>query len=466
MNDKKSYLKIILLFITTIICGIFSVYKVGVKDGATFTLSLIITIYIILNGKKNVKQSIYIFITSMPVLVTARKLLYIDFFLMKLNFESIIIIYLFVINYKTITLKIKNIFEDGKKAKTYSYLLIIFIVASYISCIFSDEFFYSFELVTTSVFLPILLGIIVVTIFNKNDLKPLLYSLILSINLSCLYGGMQMIEIGSSISGIKSAREQLTFGYHNLNIFVNVALLVFPLLLNELLYNKSTIKEKLFLIGSILLQSAAIFLTFSRGAWLALGIVTILILFSKRYKYVFLVITLLGMLISPVMIPKIMGRGDSSSHFLENTSNTARLLSIVTSKEVMKDNILGVGYGNFNKYYRNNVEKAYLTIDYDVRKHMVAPLYTMEHAHNFFLNIGVELGIVSLIAIIGIFIQRLKACIKNYNLNRGIFVSLIIFIFIGLTTGIELNHKGVITNTYILWILFSMITLSKSVENI
>lgn len=463
MINGKNILKLIILAIVTTICGIFSFKSLGMKDGATFTLSVVLTIIIISLSIKDIKKAIYLFIIAMPILVTARKGLYLDFFIMKLNFESIIIVFLVAANIKRIGLKFNERLQD-KRSKLYMYSLILFVLGSYISCFFSKNYLDSIKLTTTSVLIPILLGILVTSIFNKKDIKNIVYSLILSVNLSCLYGGIQILGIGLSLSAIKGARGELTFGYHNVNIFVNIALMVFPLLLNELLYKKNDTKTKIFLILSLLLQGAAIFLTFSRGAWLALGIAGILVLFSRKYKYVFIGITILALVAMPYALPKVLGRGDSSAHFLTNTSNTARMLSIVTSKEIMKDNIFGVGFGNFNSYYSENSADAYLTINYELRKYMVAPLYTMEHAHNFFLNIGVELGIVSLISIIVIFINKIKKSIKNYSTNRGIFVALMLFIFIGLTTGIELNHKGVITNTYILWILFSMISINNEKE--
>ena len=461
MINGKNIFKLIILFIVTAVCGMFSFKSLGIKDGATFTLSLALTIVIISLSIKDIKKAIYLFIIAMPILVTARKGLYMDFFIMKLNFESIIILFLFITNIKRIIFRLDEKLKRNS-SKVYSYSLILFVIGSYISCLFSKDYLNSIQLVTTSVLIPILLGFLFISVFNKEDIKTIIYSLIVSINLSCLYGGMQILSIdGVSLSTIKLARKELTFGYHNVNIFVNIALMVFPLLLNELLYKKNNFKEKIFLVLSLLLQSGAIFLTFSRGAWLALGMVGTLVLFSRKYKHVFIGITVLALVAMPYALPKVLGRGDSSAHFLTNTSNTARMLSIITSKEVIKDNIFGVGFGNFNEYYRTNSADAYLTINYELRKYMTAPLYTMEHAHNFFLNIGVELGIVSLLAIILLFIDRIKKCIKDYSANRGIFVALILFIFIGLTTGIELNHKGVITNTYILWILFSILSIDN-----
>lgn len=458
MKNKKNILTLCLLAIITIVVGLFSVKELGIKDGGTFTLSVILLIIILILSRKDFKKAVYLFIVSMPILVTARKGLYLDLFIIKLNFESIIILLLFFSKYKEIYINLKNKYKENKNILR---LVFLFIFLALISTIFSKDILESLRLTVTSVVVPILLGIIILTMFNKKDIKALVYSLGLSINLSCLYGILQIAGIGFSLSAVKSARNLLTFGYHNGNIFVNIALMAFPLLLNELLHKKTSLREKIFLILSLGLQSISIFLTFSRGAWLAIAISVILVLFSKKYKYLFIGLTIFGLVASPFILPKILGRGDSSTHFLQNTSNTARLLSIVTSKDIMLDNVFGVGYGNFNEHYRETVTDSYLNLSLNFRKHMITPLYTMEHAHNFFLNIGVELGILSMITILLIFINRIKAIIKNYSLNRGIFISIAIFIFIGLTTGIELNHKGVLTNTYIMWILFSMITLNN-----
>lgn len=462
MNIKNNYFKIVGLISLIILSAIYFVGKVGIKDGVTATFSLIITLYIIICSKKDMKKSLCLFIISMPILVTARKILYADFFLLKINFEGIIILWLFISNYKKMFSTIEKIMN---KYKYFLYFIIVFIVSAYISCMFSNNFRNAIELVTTSVLIPILIGILILAYFEKRDIKHIVYSLIISVNLSCLYGIVQMLGDGLNLHNIINSRELITFGYHNINIFVNISLMVFPLLLNEFLYKKNTLKEKIFLLCSIFLQIVCIFITFSRGAWLSLGLVIVIILFSKKYKYLFLAIVVSATLISPFALPKILGRGDSSVHFFENTSNTARLLSIVVSKDSIEENIFGVGYGRFNEIYRRNADDAYMSLDYEFRKNIITPLYSLEHAHNFFLNIGVELGIFALISIISIFVYGIIKCLKDYKDNRGVFTALILFIFIGVTTGIELNHKGVLTNTYILWILFSMIFINNFADN-
>lgn len=458
---KKNLFKVIIFTCFTAICGIFAVSKAGVKDGATFTLSVVLTVLIITLAKKDFKKATYLFIISMPILVTARKLLYLDFFILNINFESIIILYLFIIKYKDVIKGLEKLILNKALSTKLFYYIGFFIIASYTSCIFSKEPIRSLELTTTSVLIPILLIIIVMGLFNEKDIKNIVYSLIVSINLSCLYGMIQVLGIGLSLNAIKVSREYLTFGYHNVNIFVNVALLVYPLLLNELLYKSTDKKEKLFLIPSLLLQTTSIFITFSRGAWLALAMVVVAIFFSKKYKVIFAIMIVMGMFFGNLLLPSILSRGNGNQAFLANTSNTARILSIYTSKEIITDNIYGVGLGNFNENYRKYVISGYLNINEEERKVMSSPLYSLEHAHNFFLSIGVELGVFALISILLIFTERITKSIRNFEENRAILISIGVFIFIGVTTGIELNHKGVITNTYILWILFGLISLQE-----
>lgn len=462
MKNKK---KIGLILSILVVISIISLSKLGIKDGSMVSISVLLIIIMILLSKKDMKKSMYMFIVSMPILVTARKLFYLDLGLIKLNFESVMILYFFILNYKYIVNKFKTM-THSNSGKRFIYYVIFLIIASYASCFFSKDIMKSIALNTTSILVPTLLMITIIGVFEKSDIKNIVYTLIMCINLSCFYGFMQMLSIGTSLSAIKNSREYITFGYHNTNIFVVIALLIYPLILNELLYKKNNKKENIFLIASLLIQTMALLLTFSRGAWLSLGLVFIAVLFSKKYRGVFLVISILGIVSASTLLPYIMSRGGSSeTSILTNQSTTARIQSIYTSVEIMQDNILGVGYGEFNNSYRDYAVEGYMDIPKEIRDKMRSPFYTLENAHNFFLHMGVELGIFVLASMILILINRIIECFKNYKDNRGIFIAIAMFIFIGITTGIELNHKGVLTNTYILWTIFALITLNSMDNN-
>lgn len=460
MIDKVSIKKILLLLLTLIVVLVATVSTLGLKDAATFAMSVGLVIIMIEVSRYEMKQSIYIFFVAMPILVTARKLFYLDLGVIKLNFESLMIIYFFVINYKEISSKFKAM-TQSKMNKRFIYYMSFFVLTSYVSCLFSKNIIDSFALNTTSVLVPTLFMITILTLFEKKDIKNIVYALIISINLSCLYGFAQMAGIGGGLSNIKALRINVTFGYHNTNIFVFIAMLVYPLLLNELLYKKNNKKENIFLLTSLTLQTMAIALTFSRGAWLSLGLVFVAVLFSKKYKKIFIAICILGVISLPVVLPYIMTRGNTGTvSMLGNQSTTARVQSIYTSVEIMKDNVLGVGFGEFNGSYRDYAVEGYFSIQESIRDQMKSPYYTLEHAHNFFLQIAVEMGVLSLILIVLVFFNRAVLCIKNYKDNRGFFVVIIMFVFLGITTGIELNHKGVVTSTYMLWAIFALVALN------
>ena len=112
MGNKKNLLRLILLAVVAVVCGVLAVGKLGVKDGATFTLSLLLTISILSVGKNDIKKAVYLFIVSMPILVTARKGFYLDFLIFKLNFETLIILGLFIVNYRNIALNFRERFEN------------------------------------------------------------------------------------------------------------------------------------------------------------------------------------------------------------------------------------------------------------------------------------------------------------------------------------------------------------------
>ena len=61
-----------------------------------------------------------------------------------------------------------------------------------------------------------------------------------------------------------------------------------------------------------------------------------------------------------------------------------------------------------------------------------------------------------------IFINRIAACLVDYKENRANIISLGTFLIFSVLTGIEFNHKGVITGILILWVVFAVIELNRS----
>ncbi|WP_238882190.1 O-antigen ligase [Clostridium sp. YIM B02551] len=465
INNK--YLIAILLF--SILSEIFLIRKIGIKDSTTFALALALVLFEIVLSKEDINRSILLFILSLPVLVTARKVFYLDVKLIILNFESIYIIGVFALNFT----RIKNMLGEYNKSKNltrnlFTYI-IFFVICSYISAIFSPDIMKSFALTTTSVLIPIMFMFVLAAVISKDEMHRVIFMLILAVNLSCLYGFVQIIKNHAfSFAALKASRDIITFGFHNSNNFVFVILIVYPLLVDTLLYKKYSETNKIFYIVSFLLQSLSIFVTFSRGAWLAVIIIFILLLLNKRYIKIFYAFIGIVLATAKWTIPYIMHRGIQGVSLLQNESTMARVQAIITSIYVSIKYPFGIGMGFFNEFYRKYVLDGYMMLPEDLRNNSAVPDYTMELAHNVLMQISVELGIFALIVFIMIYANRIKACVLSYTESKAINASLVMYMFLGITTGIEFNHKGVVTPTIMLWIVIALSVINtrpKKIEN-
>lgn len=206
-------------------------------------------------------------------------------------------------------------------------------------------------------------------------------------------------------------------------------------------------------------------MTFTRGAWLTLIVVLFLMLISKKYRKVIIAFLALFVVAAKPLISFILQRGTSTS-ILNNQSAIARLQSIFNSLYMMSLYPFGIGSGNYENMYKKNLIDSYYFIPENIRQQISVANYSLENAHNLWLQIGVDLGIICLIVFLIIFINRIKSSVKVFDCKKGLTVSLIVYILFSLITGIEFDHKGVITEALIIWLIFAMtiITEKKSCE--
>ncbi len=433
----------------------------GKKDAIMFVGSAFFLVLEILLLFKDKRLSILLFILSFPILVIARKFCYFNLFIFKITFETIYISIAFIVSFKEIKNIILRLLQN-KKGLNLKFIIytIIFLILAVNSSIFSHNVLNSAANVYISIIIPIAFILVVLANLSKSDKYYVYYALIAGLDFSCLYGIAQMR--GVSFSQVKYHRLYLTFGYHNVNIFSAVLILILPLLFEMILYKKTTIKEKIFLFISFGLFSLATYMTYSRGAWLCYLISIGIIFISKKYKYVALLELLaIPIAFKPVM-SKILTRGYATTSFFMSQSNMARIQSYFTSFVMMVAHPFGIGGGSYGDMYLKYAEKGYLNMPDLMRANLQVADYALEHAHNLFLQIGVEYGIIVMILFIAIIVNRLSAVLKDYEHNRGIFAAIIAFIIISVLTGGEFDHKGVITPTLILWLLFGMTILNSN----
>lgn len=466
MNFVSENFKIVML--TVILSAVITLmnYKsLGLKDSAmTFiaTLSLLIEIYLI---KKDKKASALMFILTFPIMVTSRKICGTELSVFKYNYESIYITILFIADFFAIKDNVKFLMDKYKSIRRLFIYILMFIIFAVNSCTFSESFMMSFGEVIISIIIPVMFMLSVIEIFNKEDLKDIEYMLIFGITFSCLYGFLQIFMSRIPMRQISRNRELLTFGYHNVNIFAGILMCIMPFLIEKILYEKKSKKESIILSLIFIICLAGLLLTFTRGAWLTLIVVLFLMLISKKYRKVIIAFLALFVVAAKPLISFILQRGTSTS-ILNNQSAIARLQSIFNSLYMMSLYPFGIGSGNYENMYKKNLIDSYYFIPENIRQQISVANYSLENAHNLWLQIGVDLGIICLIVFLIIFINRIKSSVKVFDCKKGLTVSLIVYILFSLITGIEFDHKGVITEALIIWLIFAMtiITEKKSCE--
>ena len=190
-----------------------------------------------------------------------------------------------------------------------------------------------------------------------------------------------------------TARATGTFG--NPNIFA-VYLLVAVLFSVSLTLSKSLKAFRPLYVIAALINTAALVLTWTRGAWLALiiGLISILITVSIKTPKI-LLIPLFALPILLVILPETVGERFLSIFSLADTSTSSRLSIWRSSIEMIKNNLFigaGVGEDAFSSEFSKFAEDS-----------VSAP-----HSHNLFLEIGCEFGIVALILFLAILIVRMR----------------------------------------------------------
>lgn len=159
----------------------------------------------------------------------------------------------------------------------------------------------------------------------------------------------------------------------------------------------------------------ALFFTFTRGAWIAviIELLILVFLFVKKYRVPFLVSTVVVFLI----VVGLSYKSIISHKLITRGSEQPRIEAIKLSSEIIRKHpFVGIGYGKdtFSKYY---------------------PDIYVKHSHNIFLNTAVETGIPGLavlIAMFGIVMKNLiRAILHETDFEKKLIISGIFASFIG-----------------------------------
>ena len=122
-----------------------------------------------------------------------------------------------------------------------------------------------------------------------------------------------------------------------------------------------------------------------------------------------------------------MKRVDSISDTKYNWSNVSRFIIWDTAYGIFKDHpVLGIGLGSFAKEYKNTVVDRSLKRNVPLKDWQKKHLRELSHAHNNYIHMLAENGLVGFLGYVLAFGFILCKNIKNYLLNKNPYALMIV----------------------------------------
>jgi len=220
------------------------------------------------------------------------------------------------------------------------------------------------------------------TIRSPEELQKLMWAAATTAGIIGLYTAVTwMFQTGEVEQG-DYARAEGIFGYPNaLGGFLALAIPpIFALAASENLWWRR-------LLGNLLFTAAMVglALTYSRGAWIGTAVALLLLLPILKRGWL-----VVGLALTTVMVTtagNVLVRAESVATPEQGTSYTSRVEIWQTSLKLLAEHPLrGVGLGNFGQAYGN-----FMVPDLPL---LAEALGTPDEAHDLFLNLAVEVGLV------------------------------------------------------------------------
>jgi O-antigen ligase len=399
----------------------------------------------------------------------------------ELVFEFLVIIGLMFWSLKIVSQeKIKFIHSP------LDFLVIAFMAICTFSFLWSDSPFISLKELPLFLAGPLLFFIVVNNVHDEKQSNRIISTILIMGGLFGIYGILQYNGIDFSF-WIKNLGRQKVFGlFGNVNYFAEYLIIPLPIAIALFFANKNK-TGKILLSISILAMGGSLIATFTRGTYLGLGISLVFMFilfltirgkkFIKEYKKIFIFILALIILItflfvlpnplnkSGTVISKIKGR-ISIAQLTKGSSLKRRIAIWKFTGMIIKDHpLLGSGLGTF-KYNSLNYQAKFFD---QGENRSLYPYGIADKAHNEYLQLWAELGIIGLGAftwiIISFFIYGVKLLKKTRdNYKEGLIIGLmggIIAVLVEGLFGFPLHQPATIV---LFWVSLALIGVGEGSE--
>lgn len=316
--------------------------------------------------------------------------------------------------------------------KSYFIAIGIFVISMFISALFSGDIVYGLKRWADMRIWRFMPFVVVIFLLNNYiDAKKVMLTGFAGITLTSVYAVYQ------GLSGMSRAN-----GFYGHPMTLGGWLCIFlPLLLIEF-FERKLLGKYYWLAGlAFCICSAGLVFNATRGAWLAVAIVSavLLIYYMFKSKRNLAVSIIFVALISVVLVnnPKFMHRLDTIDDFDKYQSNTERILIWQSAWNMFKDHpILGVGLGQ----YTENYQQKYISPQAKEPK--------LGHAHNNFMQMLAENGIVGFAGFVIMFgyiiFKNLIAWLKTRNVYALMIVSATVCLLLQGFTEYNVGNSAVI----------------------
>lgn len=290
----------------------------------------------------------------------------------------------------------------SKKGCKYVFL---FWLALFLSSIFGMDVLLSLREIWQVYVYRMLPFFLAAALYNKVDKKQweiIFLCLFISLSLTSIVALYQYFQGVLRPGGLSSH-------YMHLGGYYVVLLPVFLIfLLSEDCF--SWIKGKKILYFLFTICFAGLVVNNTRGAWIAVGIVSLVVFFVLGIRYPRkLICTLLifGLGIGVVANNSYFSQRFKSIVSMKNQSNNERILIWKSAYKMIKDYpVIGVGPGNFTDLY----QKKYISPN--------AKEPSLRHCHNIFLQILTENGVIGFFSFLVLYLYFLIYGFYGYHKNR------------------------------------------------
>lgn len=316
--------------------------------------------------------------------------------------------------------------------RRYFIIISLFVTTMLISAVFSGDIVYGLKRWADMWIWRFMPFVVVIFLLNNYfDAKKVMLTGFAGITLTSVYAVYQ------GLSGMSRAN-----GFYGHPMTLGGWLCIFlPLLLIEF-FERKLLGKYYWLAGlAFCICSAGLVFNGTRGAWLAVAIVSavLLVYYMFKSKRNLAVSIIFVALISTVLVnnPKFMHRLDTIDDFDKYQSNTERILIWQSAWNMFKDHpILGVGLGQ----YTENYQQKYISPQAKEPK--------LGHAHNNFMQMLAENGIVGFAGFVIMFgyiiFKNLITWVKVRNVYALMIVSATVCLLLQGFTEYNVGNSAVI----------------------